>query len=541
METCVLEAALVQVAMHRGLLDMEGRFGALVRDLMKLLSEKQGRKIVICGPPGSGKMTAVEVAAEVCGMELSAVENQFAKAETFAKDLKFCCPNVLKRSGGDVWSVPAVTVITQFETVEPKERRKALEAALQLKQVTMIVPVNCIRKDQVPSPAQLIFHEGFSHHAMKNALGEIPGFNWLPRSVKERVLSVAGVAAGDLRRARITAKVLIQAHSLGEAVDVDIDTAEHQYQNCARLMNMQADHGLAPHKLEVAYPWIEANLSQCLDLEDAAECAANLAQLQCTPAPEALGETLHTMGAKYSRDGWDFPVQKPRWEDWRDLKRKRPSDLLTEQLHQLRRTNKDIGKQAHITHGNTTVEEHIKAFVAETTGHSCTQVWKFLVPKVEAYLNTCNLQEHDVLGWLRLMPEGDLRAGLLSLPVSDSESEPEGDATGQASANTEAEQASASADADQAQSNETKQASASVDADQASSNETEQASASAEANQASASNETEQPAAQSEGAQAGNKTRKRQTEGPVQPKRKARKAAAAKTEGDGCKISACKF
>ncbi len=80
METCVLEAALVQVAMHRGLLDMEGRFGALVRDLMKLLSEKQGRKIVICGPPGSGKMTAVEVAAEVCGMELSAVENQFAKA-----------------------------------------------------------------------------------------------------------------------------------------------------------------------------------------------------------------------------------------------------------------------------------------------------------------------------------------------------------------------------------------------------------------------------------------------------------------------------
>lgn len=79
---------------------------------------------------------------------------------------------------------------------------------------------------------------------------------------------------------------------------------------------MQTGHGLAQYKLEGAYRWLEANLSSCQDLEDAADCAGELAQLQCTRVPETLGETLHALGAKYQRDGVDFPVQRPRWEDW---------------------------------------------------------------------------------------------------------------------------------------------------------------------------------------------------------------------------------
>lgn len=325
-----------------------------MRDLLQILDERQGHKIVICGPPGSGKMTAaIEVAAEACGMALSVEENQFAKAEPFAANLKYCNPSVLRRSAGDVSSVPALTVITQFEAIVPNERRSALKAATQFEPVTMVIPVNSIWREQVPSAMRLVYHEGFSQRAVKEALSKIPGFQWLPRNLKEKVLFVDGVAAGDLRRAQTAAKLLIHARALGEAIDADVDTAAHQNQNCVKFMNMQTGHGLAPHQLEEAYNWIQANVSSCLDLDDAADCAGELAQLQCTRVPETLGETLHALGAKYQRDGVDFPVQRPRWEDWRELRCRRPTELLSEQLHELRRTSRDIGKQAHITHGNS--------------------------------------------------------------------------------------------------------------------------------------------------------------------------------------------
>ena len=149
-------------------------------------------------------------------MELSTVENQSASAASFAASLRFCSPNVLKRIGSDVLFRPALTVMTQFEVVDPKEQREALKTVGE-HPFNMVVVVNCIRKDQVGPPVKIIYHNGFSKEAMKEAVGRIPGFQWLPKALKEQVFLVDGMAAGDLRRAVAAARLLVEAKSFSEA------------------------------------------------------------------------------------------------------------------------------------------------------------------------------------------------------------------------------------------------------------------------------------------------------------------------------------
>lgn len=433
---------------ERALLDTKEvePFGALVRRLYPTMATGMFQ-VVVCGPPGSGKMTAVEVAAQACGLAVAPLDIESATLASFEAVLRQCGDNVVTR---EYLVKPMVLVVRGLEVLDPKYHAAALKAAS--KQRRFVVLTNRVLRDHVQHPLQLMYHKGFTQAAMKAALNGVPGYHWLPRAIKEHMLYVDGMQAGDLRRALLAVELEVKARGVGENIDAAIDTAPHQFFNCQRFMNVQKGHGLAPHHLEAAQDWIETNLSSCLDLEDAADCASDLVHLQLYPAPDARGETLDVLGARYARDGSNFEVMRPRKRGEEQPRRRKPHEFMAEQLRELRAKSPQAailksdpaGKieaerhqsLMHALNGNGAADgqgeaqaapktvvvwsENVEGFLKFATGRHSSSLPSEMCQKVAAFVEKCEKDHRDesYMQWLGLLRDPTLFTELRNLTAA---------------------------------------------------------------------------------------------------------------------------
>ena len=151
-------------------------FGALVARLTKIMAN-ECFQVVICGPSGSGKSKAVELAAASKGYAVIEAENHLGSVKAFDSWFHQYLPVRIDRDGS---LSPAVLLVTCLETVGTSNVQAALDIAFKKQRV--VVVANCIHKQMVKPPAQLIFHNGFSQDAIVKAMSQVPGYIYLPRT-----------------------------------------------------------------------------------------------------------------------------------------------------------------------------------------------------------------------------------------------------------------------------------------------------------------------------------------------------------------------
>jgi hypothetical protein len=159
-------------------------FGALVERLTKVMAADDFR-IVICGPPGSGKATAVRHAAASIGLMVRTHEDQtnhvFGSLEPFKDSILRQAMFQISDCGG---VSPTILLLTGLETFDTNNMQAALDFIVNKQQVVkrVVVTANCIHKKMVSPPGQLIYHRGFSQDAVVKAMARVSGYNLLPRT-----------------------------------------------------------------------------------------------------------------------------------------------------------------------------------------------------------------------------------------------------------------------------------------------------------------------------------------------------------------------
>lgn len=261
---------------------MDEPWGWLVAELKRCVA--QPCSIVLAGPPGSGKWTAIKAA--VGNYYIREVSLEFdgeADPKAIAKavhQLNLCRAMALAPRPTDV-SVQALTVVFGIECFSQNNNLSNANLVMQaaFKHERCIIHLNNPTGLDVQPPAVLLRAKGFSWASLDRGINSLRGHRVLNFDDRLALKRTGGASSKDLRKVLLNAEALIHAKELGGGLASEVDAAVHQWFDTARFLRGERVATLQPEKLDRCGEWIRANIGQTLSLEDAATFSQHMAEM----------------------------------------------------------------------------------------------------------------------------------------------------------------------------------------------------------------------------------------------------------------------
>ena len=331
------------------LLGLDRGWGKMARDVQSALSADS--TVVLCGPPGCGKATAVQHAATNLGRPL----------------LYECIDSVLTSQGADMLARKLgggqsqladeghtkgdVILLRGLELLLDGTGKNKLAKLLSIK--NLVACVNEIDKRNLPSSVALIYgpRNGFTYDAMCHAINALDGSRLLDKFVDyPAIIKTEGATYGDMRRVLITAQMLIEARrlGLGDNLDMRVDRPAHNYFDTENLVNKASLQDFEPDRVPYSLP---LNVSQRMDLDTAArfmDIATFADGLDAAVRQPLLLQACRALprlpaSGRFQYHAFDTKAGRTAGALGRSLE---------QQLHELRGTHRQHNKLMHAIHGN---------------------------------------------------------------------------------------------------------------------------------------------------------------------------------------------
>jgi len=254
-------------------------WGGVVQRLMGIFA-KGNANVMLCGPPGSGKKTAVKVAAIKCGLQVSQVHLDSWVPATLEQEARLMPSGTMLAKRSTVQQ--ACKCVCLLAGLDICQKGQSYDAALKIikKKSNLVAVVNDptpFSKFYSDGLGNLIRLKGFTWQAMQGCIDKLPGSKILSTKDKVDLCRSEGATNGNLARLKLATQMLIQAKEMGCTVDGAADAMHHNYFDTMRLVNRERLSTMPPHK--VHGDWVASNIIGNLNLEDAARASALVAEI----------------------------------------------------------------------------------------------------------------------------------------------------------------------------------------------------------------------------------------------------------------------
>jgi hypothetical protein len=270
-------------------------WGGLVHRLIGIFKNQENFNIVLIGPPGSGKRSAIKLAAHQCGLKPWPTELDSwnpGKIETAAQFLRQT--QIFDRESRG--TKPCVHLLLGLDLCQPNhDYSRAFNAIRRGRNVVAVCNDSTLIRQYYPDDS-IIWSKGFSWNGMQEMIDKLPGSQVLSFEDKLGLCRAEGETNGNIRRLRLAAEMLIKAKQLNLAVDGTVDTMPHNYFDSTRLLNRRRLDTMPSGKVSVA--WASANLISNLPLEQAHAASTLVAEVDTLDSKFSLQEEIILLFAK---------------------------------------------------------------------------------------------------------------------------------------------------------------------------------------------------------------------------------------------------
>ena len=206
--------------------DVAGPWGGMLKQLVGVVSDGSC-KVVLCGPPGSGKACAVRLAVQSAGAFL--VEIDAASADGLQTARRFACGGVLSSAANNNVQ-RSVALIHGLECFGGDWARFFGGGK------TVAIVNDLGSPSRLPIGVKLIYGKGFTYDALEQSIMQLPGAHLLTTGDKQALVSAEGNVRGDMRRTTMAARFLITARQRGWQIDGSgVDVLRHPFFDTQRL------------------------------------------------------------------------------------------------------------------------------------------------------------------------------------------------------------------------------------------------------------------------------------------------------------------
>ena len=270
------------------------KYECLVKRLIGELRRNDCR-IVLSGPTGAGKLTAIKQAALSLNLPIRDINIETQSGKRAAQTIKAQMSNKML---GEKTS--PLVVIHALECLNGGEHEVARQL-LSNNRVIVVVTDSGRLKPHLPEQVLQLTYGGVHPKSLRYYVSQLPGAAILCDAEKEALISIDGATTCDVRRVLTNARMVIDARQRGHNVNVIGDGTSHIIGDTRRFLN--GSLGLPGRRLEVAETWIRGSSTMAHhSVEAALQTCVNFNVADFFEEAWDKGDYLETLGRARCQD-----------------------------------------------------------------------------------------------------------------------------------------------------------------------------------------------------------------------------------------------